>query len=186
MPYEAPVEEPWLGTPVLPDPLALPRVLFDDAFINNHGFGLMHYGCQAISLSEAETYSGKQAIEVEWDAARDKCNFIGFGLSWHQWHPFDIGPILPHAAIEFYLKMEKGQEKNLPITLALEDYTRNRATLPLKPEYAAGGRFTGQWQKVRCPLAAFQGNWDSTNMKLLFFDLKGAGKVYIDEIRLVE
>lgn len=185
VPYEAKPEKPWIVEETLPDPLTMPKVLFDDAFINNNGFGLMDYGCQKINLTSKETHSGSQAIEVEWDDQPGKCGSIGFGLSWYKWRPFDITPILPNAAIEFYLKVEKGAGATPAITLMLQDYTQTPTSLPLNTKYVEGGQFSGEWQKVRCPLADFQGNWNSANMKGLFFSLKGAGKVYVDDIRLV-
>lgn len=185
IPYEPQPEVAWIQEEVLPEPTLLPRTLFDDGFVNNNGFGMMKYACQDIRMTTEQSHSGQEAIYAEWDASKADCRFIGFGVSWYKWRPFDITPIWEKAAVEFYLKTPKAESDKLSISIEMADYGFKSAKLEISKQYTETGSFTGEWQKVICPLADFKGNWDPKNAKQLNFVMTGTGKVWIDDIRLI-
>lgn len=187
--YTAPPEEIWMEEPVHPDPTVLPQVLFDDAFINNHGWGVFSYACQDIKYVTEGTQSGTQAISAKWDYVNnDHCDIRAIGVSWANWDLVDVRPMMDKAVISFYVKVPSATtEKTLPMEVELEAYDgRGGLKVPLSTDWINGDSFTGQWQEVRIPFSKMKGDADLKSIKGLRFNMSGKGHVYLDNIRLVE
>jgi hypothetical protein len=181
--FEEEPSEPWLVESTRPNPVQFPKVLFDDAFINNHGWGLVDQECKLIKLEAA---SGRgQVIHADWDATAGGCSFFQMGVSWNQWFPVDMSSVKSTTFIEMEVKTKGGKVNELPIAVAMEDYDRAVSRVKLDGDYCENGIFTSDWQTVRIPLTALAGNANFSKIKQLFFEFSGAGEVYIDQIRLV-
>lgn len=185
VPYEEKPQKPWMTLEKLPSPLTLPKTLFDDAFINDNGYGLMSYACQDFRLSDSDTHTGSQAIYLKWDQAISNCTNIHFGLSWHKWRPFDITPIWEKAAVELYIKIPKTNKEIPFVKLVMQDYGFQTSELRITEAHTDAGAFTGDWQRVVCPLSDFEGLWNPNNAKQLNVGMEGAGEIWIDDITLI-
>lgn len=204
--YEPPVQEPWITFPERPDPTALPIQLFDDAFINNNGWGLVTDACQSIQTTSTNPSSGSTALHLKWDVRDERCYEGMMGVSWDGWHPVDVTPITTTAAIQFDVRLPSGTADQLPVRVALEDYGRRVSQIILNARYTTSGQFTTEWQTVTIPfselrgggrelaaapatvgdLPEFQDGADLRNIKHAVFFLDDEGEVFIDNIRLVE
>ncbi len=177
----------WMEEEKLPDPIALPIVVFDDAFTNNNGWGLITNECQQISTTSAQRSEGSTSLHVKWNNGSENCSPIAFGVSWNKWHPVDITPILPNAFIEFDLKTDANMEASkLSMQVGFEDYDRAKSFVTLQTTYAISGTYSSQWSRIRIPLSQLPANIDFKRIKHLLFNLDGSGEVYIDNIRLVK
>ncbi len=184
--YEPEPQEPWLEEEVLPNPLAMPIQLLDDAFINNNAWGLITDDCQIIKLSDREQSEGQKSLYVKWNNQDQSCKLTAFGLSWNKWHPVNVTSIRQKAAFQFDIKSVSGKTSQLPIKIGFEDYDRAQAFVDLQSQFVTGGQYTSKWKKVTVPLAAIPDGIDFTRIKHLHFKLEEAGEVYIDNIRLVQ
>jgi hypothetical protein len=185
--YQPEPQEPWLEEEKLPNPIALPITLFDDAFINNNGWGLVTDACQDIALTNEDPASGSKAIHAVWNRTDPSCHLTTVGVSWNKWHPVNVRPILENAAIQFKLKMVSSTVgKEISIEVGLEDYDRAKAGVTLQNAYSASGRYTQVWSTVTIPLSSLPADIDFNRIKHLYFDFVGAGECYIDDIKLVE
>ncbi len=204
--YEEEEQEPWLVEAPRPDPTALPIQLFDDAFINNNGWGLVTDNCQSIVPTSTNPSTGTTALHLQWDLAPVQCYEGMMGVSWDRWHPVDVTPIASQAAIQFDVRLPEGTSARLPVRVALEDYNRQVSQIILDARYTSAGPFTTAWQTVTIPftelrgggrelaaapatvgnLSAFQDGADLRNVKQLVFFLDESGEVFIDNLRLVD
>ncbi len=173
--YEAEEQEPWL----------LPITLFDDAFINDDGWGLVTDVCQSVELTSTDPASGAVALRLRWDTSQDRCFRGSAGVSWDQWYPVDVTPIADAAAIQFQARLASGSAPSVPLQIGLEDYGKRVSSAPLSATFAASGSLTTEWQTVTIPFAALDGDADLANVKQLVMLMDGAGEVFLDDIRLV-
>jgi hypothetical protein len=182
--YEEPeAEESWMVEATRPDPLAFPKVLFDDSFINDDGWGLVDQECKSIKLESAAD-RGK-VIHATWDATDGRCSYFEMGISWNQWFPVDMSSVKSTSFIEMEIKTSGKKVNELPVAVAVEDYDRAVSRVKLDGDFSANGVFSSDWQTVRIPFTALAGNANFSRIKQLFFEFSGAGEVYMDQIRLV-
>jgi hypothetical protein len=206
--YEEPEPEPWLVEAPRPDPTALPITLFDDAFINDNGWGLVTDKCQSVEITDEAAAAGTSALHLQWDLGPDQCYEAAMGVSWHRWHPVDMTSIAERTAIQLDVRLPSGTASDLPLRIGLEDYGRQLAAAPLRGSYAPDDQFTSEWQTVTIPLtdlqsggrqlaaspatvgdlppAELQGQIDLTNVKHLVIYMDESSEVFIDNLRLVE
>ena len=210
--YKPEPQEPWIVLPERPDPTALPITLYDDAFINDDGWGLVSDGCQTVT-QEASGASGPgsaagargRVLRLAWDVTPDGCYEGAVGVSWDEWYPIDMSPVAERAAIQMDVRLPSGTAGRLPVRVALEDYNRQVSQIVLDGRFVASGRFTSEWQTVTIPFSAlrgggrelasapatvgdlpeFAGGADIANLKQLVLFLDESGEVLIDNIRLV-
>ena len=201
--YEPEPQEPWILLPERPDPTALPITLYDDAFINDDGWGLVTDECQSIAAVDAGRQG--QALRLSWDVRPDGCYEGAMGVSWDQWYPIDASSIATAGAVQFEVRLPSGTASQLPVRVAMEDYNRQVSQIILDGRFTASGQFTSSWQTVTIPFAdlrgggrelaaapatvgnlpEFQDGADYGNLKQLVFFLDESGEVMIDNIRLV-
>jgi hypothetical protein len=185
--YEPEPQTAWLVEAPRPDPLAMPKQLFSDGFINNNGWGLITDACQNFDLSTAEHAEGNQSIHARWSDPAGTCKNMAIGVSWNKWFPVDITEITDRTALKFKIKTAAGTFSQLPIKVAFEDYDRtNSEPATLLSKYVAGGQYNTQWQEVTIPMSAFSGGVDKANVKQLMFKFEQSGDVFIDDVRLVD
>ena len=201
--YDPEPQEPWIVLPERPDPTALPITLFDGAFINDDGWGLVTDACQSIA-TEAAGDRG-DVLHLRWDMRPDDCYDGTLGVSWDEWYPVDVTAIADRAAIQFDVRLASGTASQLPVRVGLEDYGRQLSQIILDARYADAPAFTEAWTTVTIPfdelrgggrelasapatvgdLPAFENGADFSTIKQLMFFLDDSGEVWIDDIRLV-
>ena len=75
--YEEPPQDIYLSEQKVPDAPALPVQVFDDAFINNNGWGILEDDCQHVRLVNDTYAGGQKAIKVDWNA-KEGCKLVSF------------------------------------------------------------------------------------------------------------
>jgi hypothetical protein len=178
--------EPWMEEEKLPDPLDLPVTIFDDAFINNHGWGMMTGNCRDIKITSGTVYQGSSAISAKWEDGED-CDVMMIAASWNKWHPVDFTRrSMDDFAFEFYIYNREKPTSDLNLYIGLMDYNRNMARTQVTAEYADIDLFNASWTRVLVPLAELEGSAiDFSNIKQMFFQLEKTGDLLIDEVKLV-
>ncbi|MEL6589895.1 MAG: hypothetical protein AAFQ68_07445 [Bacteroidota bacterium] len=201
--YEEPEEEEvWLAKEALADMSALPITMFDESFINDHGWGLTQASCQKVQISTADAFEGSNSVHAVWDNTGDRCALPYWGVSWAKWQAVDIRPMIGKAKLSFYIKSE--QYKDLKIRVQLEDFNRSVSALEFNPDW--GTEVRDGWYKIEIPIRAFvsdesititqganasdgsgsgagNGNINPKIIKGLAFQLDGKGEMYIDNLR---
>lgn len=201
--YEEPKTEPWLVEPSYPSPTALPQDLFTDAFINNHGWGIVSNECQTVELSD-EAFAGTRSIHAVWDQSGPACSLPYFGVNWSHWEPVNMYKMNQNALLTFYLKAADPQALNFQVYL--EDFNRNTGGVAWRTEWVT--KKEGDWYAVQIPLtslivseleseirasnasdgsatSSFAGKLNARMIKSLSFKLEGKGEMWIDQIRWV-
>lgn len=184
--YTEPDVKPWMEEEELPDPLDMPVTIFDDAFINNHGWGMMDYNCRTVKITSEKAYKGKKAISAKWNDTGD-CDVMKIAASWNKWHPVDftVGNY-EDFAFEFYIYNRGEVTSELNLRFGLQDYNGNYIATPVKGEYAEKEVFDQSWNKVYIPMTELKGiAIDFSDIKQMSFTLIDSGDVLIDEIRMV-
>ncbi len=201
--YQEPEQEPWIVLAERPDATAFPITLFDDAFINDDGWGLVTDACQSVQTTP-EAGRGS-VLSLTWDVRENGCYEGVMGVSWDQWYPVDVTPVAERAAIRFDVRLPEGTATRVPVRVGLEDYNRQLSQIILDARYATAGQFSQTWQTVTIPFSELRGGGrelaaapatvgnlpefkdgaDLSNVKQLLFLLDDAGAVQIDDIRLV-
>lgn len=201
--YEPEPQEPWIVLPERPDPTALPITLYDNTFINDDGWGLVTDDCQSVT-KQASGERG-DVIRMAWDMSPRDCYEGMVGASWDKWYPIDMSSISETGAVQFDVRLPSGTSTQLPVRVALEDYSRQVSQIILDARYTDSGRFTTEWQTVTIPftelrgggrelaaapattgdLPAFRNGANYESIKQFIFFLDDSGEVLIDNIRLI-
>ncbi|MEL6705638.1 MAG: hypothetical protein AAFY55_04630 [Bacteroidota bacterium] len=204
--YEPEPLEPWLVEEPRPDPAALPITLFDDAFINNDGWGLVTDACQAVQPTQESTSMGDTALSFEWDISGEACYEGMVGVSWDKWYPIDVTSISENAGIQFDVRLPEGTATQIPVRIALEDYGRRTSQIILDGRFLESGTFTTEWQTVTIPFSSLRGGGrelasapatvgnlpefsdgaDFRNIKQLMFFLDESGAMIVDNLKLID
>lgn len=187
--YTPKEQEPWMVEEERPDPLATPIVIFDDAFINDNGWGLMEHECMKVQLSSDEVYEGAKSIHAKWYGGED-CNgedVMNFGTSWNRWFPVDFRGKQNDYAIALSI-LNKGKiSESLDMHVGFRDYGGGVASIPLTAAQSREGKtvLDAGWTRLEIPIGSFEGDLDFSKVKHVFFRMKHSGEVYLDNIRLV-
>ncbi|MEM8558865.1 MAG: hypothetical protein AAGG50_13685 [Bacteroidota bacterium] len=205
--YEPEPVEPWIVEEERPDPTALPITLFDDAFINNNGWGLVTDQCQSVQPTSETVTTGDTALSFAWDVSSEACYEGMVGVSWDRWFPVDVTSIADIAAIQFDVRLPEGTATQIPVRVALEDYGRRTSQIILDAErFTEAGTFSTEWQTVTIPFTALRGGGrelasapatvgnlpefsdgaDLRNVKQLMFFLDESGAMLLDNLRLID
>ena len=183
--YEPPPPQtPWLVEEKLTDPIATPKVIFDDEFANGNGWGLIDNNCKTIEWTDQESNAGKKSLHLRWDSNTEGCSFNEFGVSWNKWKPVDMTSIRESVAIEFDVKTVEGTATEIPLKIGFEDYKGGKAFVSLAANFLEGNSFGKAWQKVRVPLTAIPSGVDFKNIKQAYFEMTEKGEIFLDNFRL--
>ena len=166
--YEAPVIKPWHVEEKRADPTAFPITLFEDAFINNHGWGMMKDECRDIQIKD-------QKIQAKWNNTAD-CGTIQMGISWNKWFPTDLTGINPGTQLQLSLKPNAGSGKVLVQFQDCNGATSKGHTIDLKN---AGP------PEMSIPVSKLLEGIDQKIVKQVLFSFQGEGEVELDAIELV-
>ncbi len=182
--YEEQPQEPWLVEPKRPNPTQFPITIFDETFINDHGWGFFADECQDIRI-EKDKASNSNVIKARWDETKgDYCPQLGFGASWHFWNPVDLTPAVEKSFIQFDIKSSESLS-SLPVQVGFRDYNKVFSGVSLgSAEVSVKDKNTG-WKTVKIPISAIQGPANMANVKHLEFSLKGKGEIVVDNIELL-
>jgi hypothetical protein len=151
-------------------------------------WGLEKNECQEASLSTDVYNSGNRAIKLSWDRDAPGCTWAGIGIGWEGYAGKDLSGIMDYAAIQIYVRSQKGKMFGLPFVLTLEDYSGGMGFCYTANKYFERSAIDEEWQKVIVPLKDFDletENLDVTNIKQLQIELQQSGAVYLDDLELV-
>lgn len=133
-------------------------------------------------------HSGDKALKINWDRNKKGCTWAGFGIGWDDWAGKDLSDVYDHAAVEFYVRAQKGKMFGLPVVLSFEDYSGHSAWSYTGNKYFERYFIDEEWQKVVVPLNTFdleEDGLDIGNIKQIQFELQQSGGIYLDDVKLV-
>lgn len=159
--------------------------IYDEGVIDV--WGLEKDVCQEASISDV-AYSGKESLKITWNRDAKGCEWSGIGIGWDNWAGKDLSLIMSSAAIQMYVRTQKGKAFGLPFVLTLIDYSDGMGFLYTTNKYFERSSIDEEWQKVVVPLSDFEitkENLDPSNIKQLQIELQQSGSVYLDDISLV-
>lgn len=184
--YEEQTQTAWMEEEKLPSPTALPKLIFDDAFVNDNGWGLVTDDCKTFEWSDKAIKTGEKSLHLRWDASKENCTFNSFGVSWNKWHPVDITSIRKSAAFEFDIMVVGETVQSVPLKIGFEDYDRAKSFVSLTSNFVEGRTYDTKWRRVRIPLSSIPKEVDFKKIKQVYFDMSGKGEVFIDNFKLVD
>lgn len=144
--------------------------------------------CVQIKLDETNTFRGKGALHIKWNKLGGGCKWVGMGFGWDGWTGKDIGGIVDKAAIQMYVRTKKDTLKNLPLALALEDYSGVQSWTGFSPAFILGGKITPGWTKILIPFNSFpmkREQLDDSNIKQFMIQFEVDGDLFMDEVTIV-
>lgn len=169
----------------------LEPIIFEDNTNDTWGIVGQDIGvgdCGTSKLTYEHVHSGLTAIELTWNRDAEGCSFAGVGFGWDGWAGKDLSELMDYAAIEFYVRSQKGRMFGLPIVLTLEDYSGGMGFAYTDNKYFERTAIDEEWQKVVVPLSSFDveiENLDPSNIKQLQLELQQSGSIYLDDIKMV-
>jgi len=166
--YEAPVVEPWHIEETRDNPTAFPITLFDDAFINDNGWGLMKDECRDLNIENG-------AIQASWNAEAS-CGAIQMGISWNKWLPVDMTNIERDVQLSLSLK-PTSKSKTGKILVQFQDYSGKLSegqTIDTDKDLTS-----------IIPLDLLLEGLEKTTIKQVIFTFQGNGEVMVDDISLM-
>ena len=144
--------------------------------------------CISVKTSESNPYSGKKCLDIKWDKQSGGCNWIGMGIGWDGWQGKDMASLMEKAAISFYVKTKGDTLKNLPLALALEDYSGIQAYTGFSSNFIVKKKITSNWTQVIIPLNSFpykEKDLGTNNIKQFIIQFEADGDLFMDEIVLI-
>ncbi|MFK8057664.1 MAG: hypothetical protein AB8F78_16175 [Saprospiraceae bacterium] len=170
--YEEKVVAPWYVEEERADPTRFPVTLFDDAFINNNGWGLMKDECRDIKIM-AE--GSNKAIHAKWNDQKE-CGALQMGISWNRWFPTDLTGVSAGAQLQLSLKPVAGVATG-NVLVQFQDYSgaiSKGQTISVSDAAA-----------VSIPVAKLTEGLDIKTIKQVLFTFQGEGNAKLDDIKLV-
>jgi len=144
--------------------------------------------CIDVKTTNEKFYAGNKSMHINWNRISGGCNWIGLGIGWDGWSGKDMGSIVGKAAIQFHVRTDGDTLRNLPLALALEDYSGIQAFAGFSNHFIVGGKITSQWTKIIIPIDVFpieSRDLDINNIKQFIIQFEAEGDIYIDEIKIV-
>jgi hypothetical protein len=158
------------------------KVFFDESL------GLLWQNLGECATLKVVKEDGSNAILLDWNKLG--CDWVGFGNSWSNFVGDDISDYINNSAISFRVKAVESEQKSIPFVIGLEDYSGGSSYVFSEfKDYANRLSITSdQWTTVNIPLSKYNYTYqgvDPTNIKQMVIQLEGAGKVFLDDIKVV-
>ena len=151
------------------------------------------FECGTFELVKDVYYAGNSSIKISWDKGKG-CEWIGFGNSFSNWAPTNVGEYRNEKALSFYVRTQEKIAGGIPIVLGLEDFSGGGSYLFTDTKkYLYGLQIDTTWTQMIVPMWHFPIGSETENddidiaaVKQLKFQLEGAGSFYLDEIKLID
>jgi len=158
------------------------KVFFDE------GMGMMWLNLKECAELKIVEEDNSNVILLDWNKLG--CDWVGFGNSWSNFIADDISDNLQNTAISFRVKAVETEQKSIPFVIGLEDYSGgNDYVFSDFKSFADKLSITkDEWTTINMPLSNYDFSYDGvdpTNIKQMIIQLEGAGKVYLDDIKLI-
>ncbi|MGC6490214.1 MAG: hypothetical protein ACON5E_02915 [Flavobacteriales bacterium] len=133
-------------------------------------------------------HDGSNALLLDWN--KIGCDWVGFGNSWSNFIADDISDQIQNSAISFRVKAVEAEQKSVPFVIGLEDYAGgNDYVFSTFNLFANKLSITkDEWTTINVPLWNYDFSYqgiDPTNIKQMIIQLEGAGKLYLDDIKII-
>ncbi len=138
-------------------------------------------------ISDESAHRGKHSFRLTWDKISGGCTWLGMGMGWDNWQPKDLSSVLDTAYLELHFKSLSDTMTNLPLALAMEDYSGAQCWLGFDSKWLNEPIVTQQWNTVRIPLKSFpfeDFETDPTSIKQFIIQLEADGDLLIDNFRI--
>lgn len=158
------------------------KVFFDESL------GLLWLELKTCAEFKIVKEENSNVILLDWN--KQGCDWVGFGNSWSSFIADDISENLDSSAISFRVKAVETEQKSIPFVIGLEDYSGgNSYVFSDFKSFANRLSITkDEWTTINIPLSNYDFSYngvDPTNIKQMIIQLEGAGKVYLDDIKLI-
>ena len=159
------------------------RVFFDESM------GQLWLNLDKCGTFQVQKIDGNNVIMLDWN--KIGCDWVGFGNSWSNFIADDISENLSKSAISFKVKAVETEQKSIPFVIGLEDYSGGTSYVFSEfKSFANRLSITkNEWTTINIPLSEYDFSYqgvDPTSIKQMVVQLEGAGKVYLDDIKLIE
>ena len=161
-------------------------IIYRDATTDS--WGLEKDVCQDAMTVSDPVYAGSTALKLSWNRSNEGCKWAGIGFGWDDWVGKDLSELHQYAAVQMYVRSQKGKMFGLPIVLTLEDYSGGMGFAYTGNKYFERTFIDENWQKVLVPLLDFEiekENLDLTNIKQLQLEFQNSADIFLDEVELV-
>jgi hypothetical protein len=138
-------------------------------------------------ISDKSANNGSYSFHLNWDKISGGCKWLGMGMGWDNWQPKDLSTVLDTAFLELHFKSLSDTMTNLPLALALEDYSGAQCWLGFDSRWLIEPIVTSKWTTVRIPLKLFpfeDFETDPTSIKQFIIQLEADGDILIDNFRI--
>jgi len=158
------------------------RIFFDESM------GMMWLNLKECGQFNIVKEEENNVIMLDWNKL--DCDWIGFGNSWSNFVADDISENINNSAISFKVKAVEAEQKSIPFVIGLEDYSGGNDYVfsDFKSFANQLSITTDKWTTINIPLSKYNFTYqgvDPTSIKQMIIQLEGAGKVYIDDIKIV-
>ena len=158
------------------------KVFFDESL------GLLWQELKDCAELKVVKEDGNNVIRLDWNKVN--CDWVGFGNSWSNFVADDISELIHNSAISFRVKAVETEQRSIPFVIGLEDYGGGNSYV-----FSDFNAFANQlsitadkWTTLYIPLSRYNFSYqgvDPTNIKQMIIQLEGAGKVFLDDIKVV-
>ena len=160
----------------------LEKVFFDESV------GMLWQNLNGCATLKVVKEDGSNAILLEWNKVG--CDWVGIGNSWSNFVADDISEYINTSAISFRVKAVESEQKSIPFVIGLEDYAGGNSYVFSEFKDFANqlSITTDKWTSLYIPLSRYNYTYqgvDPTNIKQMIIQLEGAGKVFLDDIKVV-
>ncbi len=138
-------------------------------------------------ISDKSAHNGSYSFHLTWDKITGGCKWLGIGMGWDNWQPKDLSTVLDTAFLELHFKSLSDTMTNLPLALAMEDYSGAQCWLGFDSRWLNEPIVTNRWNTVRIPLNLFpfeDFETDPTSIKQFIIQLEADGDILIDNFRI--
>ncbi len=171
-----------------PEPFHPSEDIYRD-YLTSEAWHTISDECLEVKAISQAAKEGDLGLHIKWDRVKLGCPWLGLGFGWDNWTGKDLYSIKNTGALQFYVKMPKGERTSLPWAIGFEDFTGAQAWLGMNGNAIKGEKITdSEWTRIELPLSEF--NWeemdaDVSNIKQLIMQFEADGEIYLDEIQLV-
>tara|TARA_Y100000991_G_scaffold213643_1_gene199723 strand:+ start:2182 stop:3294 length:1113 start_codon:yes stop_codon:yes gene_type:complete len=158
------------------------KVFFDESL------GLLWQELKDCAELDLVNEDGNNFLRLEWNKVN--CDWVGFGNSWSNFVADDISETIHNSAISFRVKSVEAEQRSIPFVIGLEDYSGGNSYV-FSDFNAFANQLsitTDKWTTLYIPLSRYDYSYkgvDPTNIKQMIIQLEGAGKVFLDDIKVV-
>ena len=152
--------------------------IYKEGYLDKDGWGVGEKICH--SLKEVKDSTGNTFIK--WEYESNNCDWAKWGINWNDWYQINFRGIVKYSNLEFKIKTNTNSE----FSITIEDFKGHTSTIQIPNRNTNN---LSKWMKINIPLKDFslkKNNFVLDQIKQIIFKGKNSGKVFLDDIKIVE